>query len=172
MKSVYDKLEKIRKPRVHITYDVETEGGAVKKELPFVVGVLGEFAGNASKVKKSLKERKFVQIDADNFNEVMNRIGPEIDLKVSNTLKNDNSEMAVHLAFNSIEDFEPGNIAKQIEPLRKLIETRNQLSELLSKADRSENLEGLLEKILQDSESLKKISADLKLNHEPEKSHE
>lgn len=161
MKNVYKKLEKIRKPRVHISYDVETEGVKLKKELPFIVGVTGDFAGNASKAKKALKDRKFIQIDPDNFNQVMEKIAPELELKVNNSLANDNSEIAVNLKFNTMEDFEPANIAKQIEPLKKLIDVRTELSELLSKADRSGNLEQLLEQILQDNNSLKNLSKDL-----------
>lgn len=161
MKSVYDKLDKIRKPRVHITYDVETEGSQVKKELPFVVGVIGELSGNASSVKKPLKDRKFVTIDADNFNNVMARIAPAVECKVTNTLANDNSEMAVSLKFNSMDDFEPGKIASQVPALQKLIDTRTQLSELLSKADRSSDLEAILEQILQSSEQLQQLSNDL-----------
>lgn len=161
MKSVYDKLEKVRKPRVHITYDVETENGSLKKELPFVVGVMGEYAGNASSNKKTLKDRKFIQIDSDNFNDIMQRIAPEVSLKVKNTLKNDDSEMAVNLKFNTMEDFEPTHIARQVEPLKKLLDVRTELSELLSKADRSENLETLLETILQNNEQLKTLAAEL-----------
>jgi type VI secretion system protein ImpB len=164
MKSVYQKLEKVRKPRVHITYDVETEGATLKKELPFVVGVTGDFAGNASIVNKPLKDRKFVQIDADSFDSVMAKIGPQLQLKVSNTLANDGSEMPVELKFNSMSDFEPANIAKQVEPLRKLMEVRTELSELLSKADRSDNLEALLEKILQNQDQLQNLSKDLGLD--------
>jgi type VI secretion system protein ImpB len=161
MKSVYDKLEKVRKPRVHITYDVETENGVLQKELPFVVGVMGEYSGNASPTKKSLKERKFVQIDADNFNDVMKNIAPEVSLKVKNTLANDDSEMSVNLKFNSMDDFEPTQIARQIDPLKNLLEVRTQLSELLSKADRSENLEALLEDILKNNDQLKTLASEL-----------
>ncbi|MDF2868015.1 MAG: uncharacterized protein K0S11_1485 [Gammaproteobacteria bacterium] len=161
MKSVYDKLEKVRKPRVHITYDVETEGAQVKKELPFVVGVVGEFSGNASKVKKPLKDRKFVTIDPDNFSNVMTRIAPAVEFKVDNTLAHDGSEMAVQLQFNSMDDFEPAKIASQVPALQKLIEMRTQLSELLSKADRSGDLEAILEQVLQNTEQLKQLSSDL-----------
>lgn len=171
MKSVYKKLEKVRKPRVHLSYEVETEGASIKKELPFVVGVMGEFSGNASKVKKPFKDRKFVQLDPDDFDEVMQRIAPEITFKVANTLKEDGSEIAVNLKFESMEDFEPARLVQQIEPLRKLMETRQQLTELLNKADRSEDLEALLENILQDDEQLKKLSSELKLDKE-EGTHE
>src|SRR5438067_8503674 len=104
-KSIHDKLERVRKPRVHITYQVETEGAQVEKELPFVVGVLGDFSGNPTQPLKPLKDRKFIQIDRDNFNEILSRMTPGLNLKVENTLKGDGSEMPVSLKFNSIEDF-------------------------------------------------------------------
>ena len=94
--SIHDKLKRVRKPRVHITYDVETEGAEVLRELPFVVGVLGDFSGNPTEPLQPLKDRKFIQIDRDNFNDVMARMTPGLNLKVENTLKGDGSEMAVH----------------------------------------------------------------------------
>jgi type VI secretion system protein ImpB len=130
--SIHEKLKRVRPPRVHITYDVETEGAVVQKELPFVVGVLGDFSGNPTEPLKPLKDRKFVQIDRDNFNDVMARMTPGLNLKVANTIKNDGSEMAVQLKFKSMEDFEPANVARQVEPLRKLLETREKLRDLLS----------------------------------------
>ena len=162
--SIHDKLERVRKPRVHITYQVETEGAMVEKELPFVVGVLGDFSGNPTQPLKPLRDRKFIQIDRDNFNEVMARMTPGLNLRVANTLKGDGSEMAVSLAFKSIEDFEPGRIVQQVEPLRKLLETRNKLRDLMSKIDRSEDLETLLERVLQNTEDIKKLSAELGVN--------
>src|SRR5256885_569197 len=141
MASIHDKLERVRKPRVHITYQVETEGAEIEKELPFVVGVLGDFSGNPSEPLKSLKDRKFVQIDRDNFNDVMARMTPGVNLKVENTLKGDGSEMAVNLKFRSLDDFAPGAIVQQVEPLRQLQDTRDKLRDLLTKVDRSEDLE-------------------------------
>jgi type VI secretion system protein ImpB len=160
-RSIHDKLQRVRKPRVHITYDVETEGAVVQKELPFVVGVLGDFSGNPVEPLKPLKDRKFVQIDRDNFNEVMTRMTPGLNLKVENTLQGDGSEMAVQLKFQSMEDFEPANVAKQVEPLRKLLETRDKLRDLLTKIDRSSDLENVLEQVLQNTEQLKQLSKDL-----------
>ena len=159
--SIHDKLERVRKPRVHITYQVETEGAEVEKELPFIVGVLGDFSGNPTAPLKPLKERKFIQIDRDNFNDIMARLTPGATFKVENTLKGDGSEMAVQLTFNSIEDFEPARIVEQVEPLKKLLATRNKLRDLLTKVDRSEDLEGLLDRVLQNTDDLKKLSADL-----------
>ncbi|CBS86344.1 type VI secretion system contractile sheath small subunit [Azospirillum lipoferum] len=161
MASIHQKLDRVRKPRVHITYDVETEGATVVKELPFVVGVLGDFSGDPTEPLKPLKDRKFIQIDRDNFNDVMARMTPGLKMKVENTLADDGTEMAVELAFKSMEDFEPGRVVQQVEPLRKLLETRNQLRDLLSKADRSEELEGLLERVLQNTDELKALSGEL-----------
>ena len=124
--SIHSKLERVRKPRVHIKYEVHTGDATVEKELPFVVGVLGDFSGNPTAPLRALAERKFIQIDRDNFNEIMAKMTPGANLKVANTLKGDGSEMSVQLKFSAIEDFEPAEIARQVEPLRKLLETREQ----------------------------------------------
>ena len=161
MASIHDKLKRVRKPRVHITYEVETEGAAVLKELPFVVGVLGDFSGDPTSPLAPLKDRKFIQIDRDNFNDVMARMTPGASMKVENTLAGDGSEMAVDLKFNSMDDFEPGRVVQQVEPLRKLQETRDKLRDLMSKVDRSEDLENLLENVLQNEEQLGELSNQL-----------
>jgi type VI secretion system protein ImpB len=160
-KSIHDKLKRVRPPRVHITYDVETEGAVVQKDLPFVVGVLGDFSGDPTEPLKPLKDRKFVQIDRDNFNDVMARMTPGLNLKVENTLKGDGSEMGVQLKFKSLDDFAPANVVKQVDPLRKLLETRDKLRDLLSKVDRSEDLENILEQVLENTDQLKKLSDEL-----------
>jgi len=159
--SIHSKLSRVRKPRVHITYDVETEGAVVQKELPFVVGVLGDFSGKPTAPLPSLKDRKFVQIDRDNFDEVMGRMRPALSFKVENTLQGSGSEMLVELKFQSMDDFEPGAIADQIPAIKALLEVRNRLRDLLTKVDRSEELENLLERVLQNEGDLKELSADL-----------
>lgn len=161
--SVHDKLSRVRKPRVHITYKVETEGAEVVKDLPFVVGVVGDFSGNPTGKLDPVKKRKFIQIDRDTFNDVMARMKPGLNLRVENTLAGDGSEMAVNLAFNKMDDFSPANVANQIEPLRKLLETREKLQELLTKVDRSEDLEGIMEQVLKNTDDLKKLSGELGL---------
>lgn len=161
MASVHDKLERVRKPRVHIKYEVETDGAMVEKELPFVVGVLGDFSGDPSDDVKPLKDRKFIQIDRDNFNEILARMSPQLRLRVANELAGDGSEMAVELKFSSLEDMEPGQIVQQVPALRELLDTRNKLRDLLTKADRSTQLEDLLEQILQDDAQLRKLSEQL-----------
>lgn len=161
MASVHEKLERVRKPRVHIKYEVETEGAMVAKELPFVVGVLGDFSGNPTEPLKPFGERKFVQIDRDNFDDVMRRMTPGLQLSVENTLQNDGSEMAVSLKFEKMEDFQPGAIVEQVPALKALLDARNELRDLMSKADRSDELERLLEEILQNRGDLAKLIAQL-----------
>ncbi|MFM2094474.1 MAG: hypothetical protein RIS70_1598 [Planctomycetota bacterium] len=159
--SIHKKLDRVRKPRVHITYEVETEGAMVEKELPFVVGVIGDFSGNPTTPLKPMKDRNFVTIDRDSFDDVMKRMTPGLNLRVENTLKGDGSEMPVQLKFNSMDDFSPAQVANQVEPLRKLLETRDRLRDLLAKIDRSEDLENVLEKVLKNTEDLKKLSQEL-----------
>ena len=163
MASVHDKLNRVRKPRVHITYDVETEGAAIERELPFIVGVMGDFAGDPSEPLKPLAERKFTQIDRDNFNDVMARIAPGLNMKVENTLAGDGSEMAVNLKFRSMDDFEPARVAEQVPALKALLDTRAKLRDLMSKVDNSEKLEELLDEVLQDEAKLKSLSDQLGL---------
>ena len=159
--SIQHKLDRVRKPRVHITYDVETEGAMEKRELPFVVGVLGDFSGNPTQPLKPLLDRKFIQIDRDNFNEVMAAMTPGANLRVENTLAGDGSEMAVNLRFNSMDDFEPARVVEQVEPLRKLLETRNKLRDLMTKMDVSPELEKLLEDVVENTDNLKKLADEL-----------
>src|SRR5262249_42500081 len=109
--SVHKKLERVRKPRVHIKYDVETEGAAAEKGLLFVVGVMGDFSGDATRKLEDLRDRKFVQIDRDNFDKVMERMAPGLNLKVANKLTGE-GEMALALKFNKMEDFEPQHIVE------------------------------------------------------------
>ncbi|MCX7425430.1 MAG: type VI secretion system contractile sheath small subunit [Planctomycetia bacterium] len=161
--SLQHKLDRVRKPRVHITYDVEIGDAMVKRELPFVVGVLGDFSGNPTQKLKPLTQRKFIQIDRDNFNDVMARMTPGASFRVENTLKGDGSEMAVNLSFNSIEDFEPAKVVQQIEPLKKLLETRNKLRDLMTKVDVSEDLESVLEDVLENTDQLERFKKELGL---------
>ncbi|MCH9644967.1 MAG: type VI secretion system contractile sheath small subunit [Gammaproteobacteria bacterium] len=158
MTTVQTILTKIRPPRIQITYDVETEGASVKKELPFVVGVLGEYSGNAPSVPLDpYKQRTFVEIDPENFNEVLAKQHPGVNFHVANKLADDDSEMSVNLKFESMDDFEPYNIAQQVPALKKLIEARNRLNEIMAKADQYENLEGMLENLVQSKSDLEAI---------------
>ncbi|HEY1283982.1 MAG TPA: type VI secretion system contractile sheath small subunit [Steroidobacteraceae bacterium] len=170
MASIHDKLERVRRPRVHIKYQVETDGALVERELPFVVGVMGDFSGNPEGPKRPLKERKFIQIDQDNFDSVMGRIGPELHIKVTDTMSGEkDKDMKVDLKFTSMDSFEPGRVAEQIPALQKLIDTRNKLRDLMTKVDRSDELERVIEQVLQKDEELKKLSSQLGLESSGEK---
>jgi type VI secretion system protein ImpB len=125
---------------------------------------MGDFSGDPTQPLKPLKDRKFVQIDRDNFDSVMARMNPGLKMKVENTLAGDGSEMAVDLKFDSMADFEPESVVSQVEPLQKLRETRDRLRDLMTKVDRSEDLEALLEKVLQNQGDLDKLSDELGLN--------
>ncbi|MEW4490523.1 type VI secretion system contractile sheath small subunit [Thalassoglobus sp. JC818] len=161
--SIQHKLDRVRKPRVHITYDVEIGDAIVKKELPFVMGVMGDFSGNPTNPPKSLSQRKFVSIDRDNFNDIMSNISPELNMRVKNTMVEgeEDSEMAVQLKFNSMDDFDPAKIVEQIPALKALLDSRDKLRDLLTTMDQSEDLEQALEKILSDTEQLKKIAEEI-----------
>jgi type VI secretion system protein ImpB len=160
--SYQEKLKRVRPPRVKISYEVETEGAVVQKELPFVVGVIGDFSGNPTEPLKPLGERKFVEINRDNFDSVMAKMTPGVNLRVANTLKNDGTELGVELSFRSMADFEPANVARQVEPLRRLLEMREKLRDLQAKVDVSGNLEQVLEKTLETTEGRDKLKELMK----------
>lgn len=156
--SLQHKLDRVRPPRVHITYDVEVGGAIELKELPFVVGVMGDFVGKPEEPLPAIKNRKFVEIDPDNFNQVLSGMKPRVAYSVDNKLQNDGSKVGVDLKFNSIEDFEPDNVVQQIEPLRKLVEARQKLSDLRSKMDGNDKLESMLNDVVANSDKQKELS--------------
>jgi type VI secretion system protein ImpB len=152
--SIFDRKARVRPPRVHITYEVETGGAMVLKELPFVMGVLADLSGQPKEALPKLKDRKFEDIDRDNFDDVLKRMKPRLALRVDNTLKGDGSELAVELNFQKLDDFRPENVVRQVEPLNKLLETRNQLKDLLGRMEGNDRLEELLGAIT-DNESVR-----------------
>ncbi|MEZ5343912.1 MAG: type VI secretion system contractile sheath small subunit [Pyrinomonadaceae bacterium] len=156
--SLQHKLDRVRPPRIQITYDVEVGGAIEMKELPFVVGVMGDFVGKPEEPMAALKNRKFVEIDADNFNQVMSGMKPRLAYTIENKLQDDGSKMGIELNFKDIEDFEPDQIVQQVEPLRKLVEARQKLSDLRSKMDGNDKLETMLEEIIADSDKQKELS--------------
>lgn len=156
--STQQKLNRIRPPRVQITYDVETGGAEVKKQLPFVVGIMSDLSGKPESPLPPLKERKFVEIDRDNLNDVMVSIQPRLALRVKNRLDEDSdSWMNVELKFNTMDDFHPAQLVKQIDPLRKLYEARVRLTDLLAKLDGNDDLDKLLQDIVNNTEGLQEI---------------
>ena len=159
--------KRVNKNRVSITYDVEIKGKKEKKELPFVVGIIGDYSGHKDEsLKKDLDDREFMGIDKDNFGAVMTKIGPVLNYSVDNTLLGDGTQFEVNLKFNSINDFKPESLLEQIEPLSNLLKTRNQLKDLLSKADRSRDLERLLKEILQNADSIENLASELGVKKE------
>ncbi len=159
--STQHKLDRIRKPRVHITYDVEKDGAIELKELPFVLGVLADLSGKPVEPLPKLKERKFVNIDRDNFDSVLAGTKPRLVFRVDNKLANDGTQIGVELNFKSTEDFGPEQVVKQIEPLRKLLEARNKLADLRNKMAGNEKLEEALQEILQNTEKLQALGKEI-----------
>ena len=161
--SLQKKIGRVRPPRVQITYDVETGGAIEKKELPFVVGVLADLSGQPDKPLLTVKDRKFVEIDRDNFDKVLAKTEPRLAFKVDNKLSNDDTKIGVELRFSSMEDFEPQNVVEQVEPLRKLIELRRKLSNLRSSLYGNDKLDKMLQQILNDDQELSKLCGEVGL---------
>ncbi|HEY6403354.1 MAG TPA: type VI secretion system contractile sheath small subunit [Blastocatellia bacterium] len=159
--SIQQKIGRIRPPRVHITYDVEVGGAMVMKELPFVVGVMGDFSGQPAEALPPVRDRKFVQIDRDNFDDVLAGMKPRLVLRVPNKLSEDGGSMSVELKFDRLDDFHPDNLAQQVEPLRKLVELRQNLNDLLAKMDGNEKLGNILEDIMNNTDAQKQLGAAL-----------
>jgi type VI secretion system protein ImpB len=146
------KLDRVRRPRVQITYDVETGGALEKKELPFVMGVMADLSGQPKTPLKALKDRKMVSIDRDNFNDVLAGAAPRVAMKVANKLTDENTNLAVELNFKSIDDFEPAKVAEQVPALKELLEMRQRLKYLQSKMEGNDKVEELLADVLSNTE--------------------
>ncbi len=155
--STQHKLDRVRKPRVHLTYDVETGDATQQKELPFLVGVMSDLSGNPEEPLPKLKDRKFVEIDRDNFNKVMGATKPRLAYRVDNKLTEEDTKIGVELKFNSLDDFSPENVVQQIDPLRKLLDARKRLSDLLQKLDGNDKLDELLQDVLGNTEKLSEL---------------
>lgn len=160
--SVQKRLQRVRPPRVQLTYEVEIGDAIEKKELPFVVGVLGDFTGtpDAQRPLPKLKERKFVNVDLDNFDDVMKGMAPQASYRVKNRLGPDGGEFAVNLAFERMDDFRPEAVVQQVEPLRRLLEARTKLSDLRNKLAGNDRLEDLLGEVLSSTEKLAQLSQE------------
>lgn len=160
--SIQKRLEKVRPPRVQLTYDVEVGDAIEQKEIPFVVGVLGDFTGQAdpSQPAARLKDRKFVGVDLDNFDDVMAGMAPRASYRVKNKLAEGGGEFAVNLSFDKIDDFRPEAVVQQVEPLRKLLDARTKLADLRNKMAGNEKLEDLLGDVLSNTEQLKQLDEE------------
>lgn len=155
--SVQKRLQKVRPPRVQMTYDVEIGDAIASKELPFVMGVVGDFGGNSEVEQKRLKDRSFVGIDRDNFDDVMKGVEPRAAYSVPNTLSSDGGKFGVDLKFKSLDDFRPEAVVEQVEPLRKLLEARTKLADLRNKLAGNGRLEDILHDVLGSTEKLAEL---------------
>ena len=159
--SVQKKLQRIRPPRVQLTYDVEVGDAKEIKELPFVIGVLGDFSAASELEKTKLKDKKFINIDLDNIDEVMTSLAPRAAFQVENMLTEEKGSLTISLTFNGMQDFRPENVVLQVDPLRKLVEARERLTDLRNKISNNERLEDLLDEVLQNTDQVRKLSAEV-----------
>jgi type VI secretion system protein ImpB len=162
--SLQHKLDRVRSPRVHITYDVETGGAIEKKELPFVMGVFGDYTGMPEEPLPRVKDRKFVEVSLDNFDNVLAAMKPHLAFSVENKLSDDPDagQVKVDLRFRSMDDFEPANVAKQVKPLKALLDLRTRLSDLRGSLQGNEKLDEILLATLKDAEKLEKLKGEMK----------
>ena len=166
--STQHELDRVRPPRVQITYDVDTGDAVEKKELPFVVGVISDLAGNPAEAPPQMKDRKFVEIDRDNFNDVMKSIGPRLAFQVDNQLTEDDTKLNIELNFSHMDDFEPVEVVQRVEPLRQLFEARQRLADLRAKLDGNDDLDRLLQDIVENTDGLKEIQNETAVEDEGE----
>ena len=166
--SMQHKLDRVRPPRVQITYDVEVGDAIEIKELPFVMGVLGDFTGQPTEPLAKLKDRKFVEVTPDNFDAVIENMKPHLAFSVENKLSKDPDagNLKVDLNFKSMDDFSPENVARQVGPLRELLELRGRLSDLRGNMQGNDKLEELLRDAVSDSGKLAKLRTELGLKGE------
>ncbi|MGH9558919.1 MAG: type VI secretion system contractile sheath small subunit [Bryobacteraceae bacterium] len=161
--SVNKKLERVRPPRVRISYDVEVGNAIELKELPFVMGVLGDFTGQPEEPLARLKDRKFVEITQDNFNSALAAMKPHLAFSVEHKLREDPDagKLGVNLQFRSMDDFEPENVARQVKPLRELLELRTKLSDLRGSLQGNEKLDDILLQTVKNEDKMKKLKAEV-----------
>jgi len=156
-------LDRVRSPRVHITYDVEKGSAIELKELPFVVGVLGDFTGQPEQPLARLKDRKFVEVNPDNFDTVLEGMKPHLNFSVENKLSEEPeaANLKIDLKFSKLEDFEPQNVARQVKPLKELLDLRTRLSDLRGSLQGNDKLEELLLESVGNTEKLEKLKGEI-----------
>ena len=161
--STQHKIDRVRPPRVQITYDVEIGDAIELKELPFVMGVLGDFTGQPVEPLPRLRDRKFVEVNPDNFDQVLEGMKPHLAFSVENKLSEDSDagQLKVDLKFSSLDDFNPDNVAKQVKPLKELLDLRTRLSDLRGTLQTNEKLEEALMDAIKDSSKMDKLKQEL-----------
>lgn len=165
-KNIQQKLGRVRPPRVNITYDVEVGDAVEKKEIPFVAGVLSDLSGKPEKPPAPIKERKFVEIDRDNFDNVLEGMNPRLTYRVDNKIEDDGSSIGVELKFKCLDDFHPEKVAAQVEPIRKLVEARQKLYNLMAKIDGNDKLDELLQDVIANSAKLEALGKAAEANED------
>jgi len=157
------KLERVRPPRVNISYEVETGGAVEKRELPFVMGVLGDFSGNPAQPLAALKQRKFVEVTPDNFDTVLKAMTPRVQFAVANKLQEGENagKIGVDLTFESLDDFNPENVAAKVPALKELLDLRTKLADLRGSLQGNDKLEELLQATLNDADAMAKLKGEL-----------
>ena len=166
--SVHRKLERVRPPRVHITYEVEVGDAIQLKEIPFVMGVLGDFSGAPAEALPRLRDRKFVEVNPDNFDDVLKSMKPRLTYKVDNKMSTEAGKIGVELNFESFDDFSPERVAQQVEPLRKLLQLRQQLADLRGSLQGNDKLEEILQATVNDVDRLAKLKTELETEGAPD----
>lgn len=156
--SIQKKLQRIRPPRVQLTYDVEVGDGKEVKELPFVVGVIGDFSAASELDKSKLKDKKFINVDLENIDDVMASLAPRASFSVNNTLTEEAGRMGVDLTFKAMDDFRPEQVVQQVDPLRQLLDARERLTDLRNKISNSEKLEDLLDEVLKNTDQVRQLT--------------
>jgi len=165
--STQHKLDRVRSPRVHVTYDVEVGDAIEIKELPFVLGVLGDFTGMPEQPLPRLRDRKFVEVNPDNFDKVLEATQPHLAYAVENKLSEDPDagQLRVNLHFKSLEDFEPEQVARQVKPLKELLDLRTKLSDLRGSLQGNDRLEQALLEAVGNNEKLEKLRSELGIDN-------
>lgn len=160
--SIHRKLERVRPPRVQISYDVEVGDAIEMRELPFVMGVLADLSGQPEEELARLKDRKFVEVTPDNFDDVLKSMKPHLSFKVDNKLSGDGeaTKIGVDLHFQSMEDFSPDNVAQQVDPLKKLLELRQQLADLRGSLQGNDKLDEILQQTLNDADKMAQLKKE------------
>jgi len=161
--SVHAKLERVRPPRVHVTYNVEIGNAIELKEIPFVMGVMADLSGMPEDPLPKVADRRFVEITPDNFDGVLESMKPRVAFSVENKLSDDPNagKIGVDLSFKSIEDFDPEKVARRVEPLRELLDLRTKLSDLVGTLQGNQKLETLLQDVLQNSDKMNRVRAEM-----------
>lgn len=161
--STQHKIDRVRPPRVQITYDVEIGDAIELKELPFVMGVLGDFTGQPVEPLPRLRDRKFVEVNPDNFDQVLEGMKPHLAFSVENKLSEDSDagQLKVDLKFASLDDFNPENVAKQVKPLKELLDLRTRLSDLRGTLQTNEKLEEALMDAIKDTGKMDRLKQEL-----------